>query len=239
MTNQDLEACKRDIEIIKSTIEKSKVNLGSLSALFILYGIIMLLDTVATGFVAHAIYITQDWYLVYENILHVLRMIVLGLFIFYYANRFLKLRKSNNFFTLQLFGLWGFVMLFVPLMNTCFIAVTKAVCGNELYMGANPQLIICSIPGILEVFSFVFALMATGLMLNKRTITVASACLFIALLMLYFVLPSTITVIENHEGIMIYNYIGLRTNAGRTVTFLGYVIMGILLRRKKSENYGT
>lgn len=46
MTNQDMEACKRDIEIIKSTIERSKVNLGSMALLFIIYGATVLVSNI-------------------------------------------------------------------------------------------------------------------------------------------------------------------------------------------------
>ena len=245
MTNQDLESCKRDIEIIKSTIEKSKVNLGSISALFILYGIIMLLKTIATGTIAYAIYITYDWYPVYQTTVNILYGLVFGLFILFYAGNYVKLRKCNNFYTLQLYLLWGFVMFFVPLMNTCFLAVIKTIFGNELFE-TGIQLIICTIPGILEVFSFVFALMATGLILNKKSITTIAACLFLALLMLYFFFPSDIaafenyeTFIENFKTLTIYNYIGKCTRIGNTIIFLGYIFVGILLRSIKRRYHGT
>jgi hypothetical protein len=200
----------------------------------------MLLETVSTVFIPHFFH-QAEWYFSYRNVMRVLRVLVFVSFLFFYARNYLRLKKNNSFYTLQVYLLWGFVMFCIPILNSCFMGVAKTVFGDALYVGRGPQLIVYAIPGILELFSFIFALLATGIMLDKKVITVISFCLFPIILMLYYVHIKYFIPTENDTVFMleIYDYINTRTIMGKAIVLLGYVIMGILLHPKKRGKYGA
>lgn len=235
MTNQDLESCKRDIEIIKSTIEKSKVNLGSIATLFILYGIMMLTDILATLIMSR--FFDQSWYPTYWLIKNIVFFGAFVLFVWFYTKNYIHLKKSNHSYTLRLYLLWGIVMFFIPALDHCFYLASKVIFADAIYAGART--IVHAIPDLLILFSFPFALLATGILLEKKSITITASCLFPLLLLLFYVNSSTFPVGLDNGSTALYIYVSDRTIIGQTLLYIGYIIMGMILRPIKRRSHGT
>ena len=239
MTNQDLESCKRDIEIIKSTIEKSKVNLGSIAKLFIIYGTTMLLFSLIRRLCL--ILIAPVYTTVVHQVLTVVNPIVQIavslILLFVYLKNYAQLRKTNHFFTLQLYQLWGVSMFALPLLTSAVSLSVELICGNEFYQSFS--LILTCLPLFAECIFFLASLLYTGIALNKKTVILSSAVLFALMIAVYFIHPEISQ--ESYIPIYfrIYSYINTRTWLCRMIVFLGYMFVGIYLFPKKEKQHGT
>lgn len=234
MTNQDLESCKRDIEIIKSTIEKSKVNLESIAKLFLFYGIFSFIFTVLGVIINH--FGSRDWYQTVHTIYIIVDTLTSMLLVFMYIRKYLTFKNEQNIYSLQLLRVWGIVMFYIPIFNCCFfwmyILLMKIM--PNFY---RPLLLFTST--FIEVIVFIMATVFTGIVLNKKALTTVALCTIPAILILFLFgagYPSDISM----SGIYnVLTYINRQTDVCQLIPLLGYIAMGIYLLPPKRRKHGT
>lgn len=229
MTNHELESCKRDIEIIRSTIEKSKVNLGAVSRLFIIYGTATLLLSLIRRLCL--ILITPIYTAQTHQILSIVnpitQMILSAVLLFFYLKNYFHLKKHNHSYTLQLFKIWGVAMFAIPLFVSLVNCLAEFIYQKELYQSIS--IVLVSLLAFSEGIFFLTSLFYTGIVLGKRMITVSSIAMFVLMVFIYFVHPE----IPHESYFHIHSYIDTRTWFCRMIVMIGYIFIGIYLYPRK------
>ena len=214
MTNQDLESCKRDIEIIRSTIERSRVNLGSMALLFIIYG--------ATVLVSNIFCPPTTMYLdVLRSFFPWIRYIVLAALLIFFIFLYRSNRVANNIHTLLLLRIWGITMFGIPLI--AFVKNILLVMLNEdiLY---RVQPIILVLVHLLEIYAFVFALMFTGMFLGNKLMTILA---LVFLPVPFLALMSQAGGVALTDGIYIASYFASKLHLCYNAVSCAYMAIGI------------
>lgn len=228
MTNQELDACKRDIEIIKSTIEKSKVNLGSISKLFIIYGvtdfILLASNLIVSGF---------HWYKNISVLFPIIQLAIFSFLLFLYIRNYANLKRSNNTYTLQLLRVWGIAMFLLPLFSIASTLATVFIQPSTF--SDNMHVILLALPEFTGILMFMIALLFTGIVLNKKSMIIASLVLIVSVIPVYHFGACSADVSAPYT---IYSYLRTRTLVYKLAELLGYIMMGIRLLPKKVNNYG-
>lgn len=221
MTNQDLESCKRDIEIIKSTIEKSKVNLGNMALLFLIYGVTILISDMLLCPSA----------IMYPDLIQTfypwLRYIVLAALFAVYCILLHKTRINNNVYTLRLLHIWGITMFGIPLF-TLVKNLIILIHGNDILNRVQP--IILVLVHLLEILAFIFALLFTGVVLGNKVMVILSLLL----------IPTTFWILMSHaggvalvDGVHIASYIASQLQECYNLVAIVYIGLGILFLLEK------
>ena len=233
MTNQDLESCKRDIEIIKSTIERSKVNLGSIAPLFIIYGVTVLLFNFSI--VAVRYFTLVDPVLPLPPvILHIhawSRYLLLAVLFVLFYRRYRSVKASDNPYALQLMRIWGIAMFLSPmltLLRTGFVELY----GADNFMGVESLMLI--LVDLAEVFAFLFSLLFTGIILNHKLLT-ASALIFFPLI--FFILFNHSQGCLFVDAEYIASFVHSRISRCNDIVVGGYALLGIyfLCAKRRKE----
>jgi hypothetical protein len=247
MTNQELESCKRDIAVIKSTIERSKINLKSIALLFVLYGGLYLAEYLfgCGGAWLVGRFVSYEAYLAFNTVYKYVALAATVVFLIYYIRNYLKLRQNSNSHTLQLYLFWGIILFGLPLINkavTLTYDTLVALLGND-FPGASIHTVVFAILPVIRLFSLPFALITTGFMQEKRSIVILGVCLFPVLYAAYllpgpyFPSPEELLTYEGVEGQIIQLSIDNRTAYGGMIQCICYVVMGIILYPKKRNRH--
>lgn len=220
MTNQDLESCKRDIEIIKSTIEKSKVNLGSMALLFLIYGVTILISNTLCPPVTMYLDIIQSFY-------PWLRYIVLAALFAVYCMLLHKTRANNNVYTLRLLHIWGITMFGIPLITLAKNLIIL-ILGNDILNRVQPVILV--LVHLLEILAFIFALLFTGVVLGNKIMVILSLLL----------MPTTFWILMSHaggvalvDGVYIASYIASQLQVCYNLVAIIYIGLGVLFSLEK------
>ena len=229
MTNQDLESCKRDIEIIKSTIEKSKVNLGSIAKLFIYFGAFSCLLAIYFELIRNGS--AFPWYQTARYVYFALEIFSSLLLIFLFAAYYAKMRRTNHLHTLLLFRVWGIVMFIIPICNVILLILTLF-----LFPGSE-RVTMQFLFSIVECVAFILALAFTGLYLNKRIMVTISLCAFLGLLLSFFFSVSFPLNASPENAYSVLEFLNRKAESCLEATRFGYICMGIyLIPKRKVKN---
>ena len=228
MIDHELDSCKRDIEIIKSTIEKSKVNLGSISKLFIIYGvtdfILLALNLIISGF---------HWHKSVSAIFPIVHFTIFSFLLFLYIRNYANLKRSNNTYTLQLLRVWGIAMFVLPILSITSTLATIFIQPSTF--SDNMHVILLALPEFAGILVFMMALLFTGIVLNKKSMVIIALVLMMSVIPVYHLGAGFADVTAPYT---IYYYLCTRTLIYKFAELLGYIIMGIRLLPKKVNHYG-
>ena len=230
MASRNLESYKKDIETIKHIIEKTKIDIKELALLFIAYGSAMLITYAVIYF---QLLSARDYLhsTLARTFAYIQYPIFLLLFVFFIIKR-KDLRRMNNPYTLQLCQIWGCVMFLFPLFNLISTMISSIVDRTH----SNALLaIVCTIPSVIQVFSFFLATSYTGIILNKKWLTYTSFG-FIAILFAIYCL-GTFDITE--PSIYFFSsYIGARTTYCQFIVNISYILLGIHFWTQKGSGHG-
>ena len=229
MTNRELDSCKRDIEIIKSTIEKTKVNLGSISKIFIVYGmlefILLFTNLIVSRF---------HWYGQIQSIIFgVLHFVTLIILLLLFIRNYMAMQRKNHSYTLQLLHIWGIAMFVFPIYSIISVLATFFV--DSAHFADNIRIILLALPEFSEILFFMGALLYTGFLLNKKFMIISALALMISVIPMYH-LGANFANITSPS--IIYGYLHLRALIFKFIILLGYIIMGFKLLPKQESHYG-
>ena len=225
MTHQDIDSCKQDIEIIKSTIEKSKVNLGSIAKLFIFFGVCSFITTVL-GYLPRY-FIDSDQFLAVYIICLAVDLSLKLMLILLYAKHYRKFKNTNNIYTLQLFRTWGIVMFMIPIFSTCILLLSLGLFQSSL------RFTLLFLSTFIEVIAFIMAAAFTGIVLNKKVLSAVSLCALPALLLLFNFSGGFPDSASFDNAYPIFAYMSHQANVCEFMSLIGYIVMGIYLLPKK------
>ncbi|MBE6586571.1 MAG: hypothetical protein E7645_08675 [Ruminococcaceae bacterium] len=214
MTNQDLESCKRDIEIIRSTIERSKVNLGSMALLFIIYGATVLISNLFCPPATMYLDILRS---VFPWIRYAVLTASLVFFFFLYRNS----RAANNIHTLLLLRIWGITMFGIPLI-TLVKNILLLILNEDILYRAQP--IVLVLVHLLEIYAFVFSLMFTGMFLENKLMTILALVL---LPIPFLALMSQAGGVALTDGVYIASYFASKLHVCYNAVSCAYMAIGI------------
>ena len=219
--------CCDDIALIKSTVANSRFDYRALAIPFLLYG--------GLNFILEVLYVQLAFRFNYAGFWSSISFsgmksaVMIATAVCYIYN--LKmLRDRNNVATLQIYKIWGFVMLLIPCINLIWQFIYLATVKGYP-KGALPISYI--VITVIILYSFIVALLFTGVLLNDKFLTVMSI-LFVPFVVVLFLLGAGRQSIDTIERVA--DFVMNRMTVANMVMLFSYIWVGLyclLLRREK------
>ena len=242
MTNQDLESCKRDIEIIRSTMERSKVNLGSIAKLFLVYGGVRLFQLLGTRclsvFLTHR-YATEPWFTFLFHLFPLIHVATLVILFVFYQKNYNRLKQRDIPYTLQLYRLWGYALFYTPAFTYIVTKTVDLLFSYGILTGSGAPKALYVIPYTAEIAAFLFALICTGILLENKAITSVAAIALPLLLGIFFIGSENLSDMGLGDLYALYTHSEAMGWFAYVLLMLGYLLVGLYLLPKKDQKHGT
>lgn len=182
MFKKDLNSFRKDLEAITSTIGKTKYDRAAISNFFIIYGAVMLLVSTAGYIMDRSSVFWQSTYTVILNSILYPATVFLVIY-FFIARR--RLRQENSVNTLKIFDVWGFEMLFLPILLVISGSIAEFTYSGEVFNSYLGFILIFVLTVL--IVTFIATLYFTGVITEDKNVFFIAVVFSFIFVVCYFV----------------------------------------------------
>lgn len=227
--DKDIQYALEDIGVIKKSIGESKNNIDIIRRLFMVFGVINLLQflliTIAAMFFNQRIY-TRISFLVF-----ILSSITFIIFFVYYVNLYKKEKNNSNKYYNGFLGAFAGVAFVFPLLTYIMQIISSYINQNNNALQADMHLLIIQMEHLVNIVFVCFSITIIGYILKKRSpiyISIIVIIIYLGIDLFY----SNVVILK---GLSLASLTLNRIYYDMVIS-LGYIIMALILKREDKLN---